>query len=68
MKGRVSINKERCKGCRLCVSVCPQKILSPSAASNRLGIYVVEVKKRGECLGCARCAIICPDVAIEVYR
>jgi 2-oxoglutarate ferredoxin oxidoreductase subunit delta len=68
MKGRVSINRERCKGCGLCVSVCPQKILASSQKSNRLGVYVVEVKKEGECLGCSRCAIICPDTVIEVLR
>jgi 2-oxoglutarate ferredoxin oxidoreductase subunit delta len=68
MKGKVKINSDRCKGCQLCVTVCPQKILAPSSASNRLGLYVVKAKKDGECLACARCAIICPDVAIEVLR
>ena len=27
IKGRVSFNEDTCKGCGLCVSVCPVKIL-----------------------------------------
>ena len=68
MKCKVVINSDRCKGCRLCIEVCPKNILVSSSRNNRLGVYVVEVKKGGECIGCSRCAIMCPDVAIEVYR
>jgi 2-oxoglutarate ferredoxin oxidoreductase subunit delta len=68
MKGKVVINPERCKGCRLCIEVCPQKIIVESSKNNSMGIYVAETKKNGGCLGCSRCAIICPDVAIEVFR
>lgn len=68
MKCKVVVNENKCKGCRLCVDVCPEGILVPSSKNNRMGIYVVQVKKHGKCRGCIRCAIICPDVAIEVYR
>ncbi len=66
--GKVVINKERCKGCGLCIESCPQKLLVQSSKNNSMGVYVVEVKRVGECLGCSRCAIICPDVAIEVFK
>ena len=66
--GKVVINPARCKGCKLCIEVCPKNVLVPSSKNNHLGIYVVELKKAGECIGCSRCAIICPDVAIEVYK
>jgi Pyruvate/2-oxoacid:ferredoxin oxidoreductase delta subunit len=33
MKGRVSFNSETCKGCGLCVSVCPMK--NPSLGFNQ---------------------------------
>jgi 2-oxoglutarate ferredoxin oxidoreductase subunit delta len=68
MKGKVVINPEMCKGCRLCIGVCPKNVLAPSSKNNSLGAYIAEVKKAEECIGCCRCAMICPDVAIEVFR
>jgi len=68
MKGKVVINSEKCKGCRLCIEVCPKKVLVSSSKNNHLGVYVVEIVEKEECIGCSRCAMICPDVAIEVYK
>ncbi len=67
MKGKVIIDKERCKGCGLCISVCPKKILSLSKDRNKKGFHYAVTKKEG-CTGCASCATICPDVVIEVYQ
>lgn len=68
--GRVVIDSEKCKGCFLCVDVCPQKILKKSETYNAKGIYTVYADdKNNKCLGCALCAKRCPDMAItEVYR
>ena len=30
-KGKVTFNEDICKGCELCVSVCPKKIISLNA-------------------------------------
>ena len=71
-KGKISngvkIDSEKCKACRLCIDVCPQKILVQSTKNNSLGVYVVEQRKDRDCTACMRCAIICPEAAIEVYR
>jgi len=67
-KGRVKINKERCKGCGLCVVNCPEKVLRISETSNKVGYFPAEVVKKEECTGCACCAIICPDACIEVKK
>ena len=73
-KGSIVIDRESCKGCYLCISVCPNKVISTSQRLNQKGYYPAEVKKAegsetaGTCTGCAQCATICPDVAIEVYR
>ncbi len=75
MKGRIEIDKERCKGCGLCITVCPKHNISISEEINAKGYYPasfqdsdVEGSEQIQCTGCSMCAITCPDVAIEVYR
>ena len=67
---RVEIREERCKGCLLCTTVCPSKILEQSEFMNDLGYKVVQVVPGGFelCKGCAFCAEICPDTVIRVFR
>jgi 2-oxoglutarate ferredoxin oxidoreductase subunit delta len=67
MAGKIIINTERCKGCGLCVIVCPKKGIVISEKSNKSG-YFPAVVKNTDCTGCAVCALICPDVAIEVQQ
>lgn len=66
----VEFNKELCKGCLLCTSVCPAKIISPSAQPNSKGYFPVEVTedKQGDCKQCGFCHLICPDAVITVYK
>lgn len=67
-RGVVIIDKERCKGCGLCISACPHRVLAFSGELNRSGYTVVRMEQEQDCVGCAFCAQNCPDVAIEVYR
>ena len=66
MAGRIIINIERCKGCGLCVAVCPKSGITISKKSNKSGYFPAEATN-SDCTGCAVCAIICPDAAIEVF-
>lgn len=75
VKGRIEISRERCKGCGLCIIVCPKKQIEISDDLNTKGYYPARVREKNsqesdntQCTGCALCAITCPDVAIEVYR
>ncbi len=74
-KGRIVIDCNLCKGCYLCVSVCPNELIAISTESNEKGYYPARFteaksknKKDLKCTGCAMCAVVCPDIAIEVYR
>ena len=67
-QGRIIINEALCKGCGLCVSVCPGGNLCledrPEAKGGRVAVF----SHQEQCTGCRFCALICPDVAIEVFR
>ena len=68
-KGLIIIDEDRCKGCGLCVSVCPKKILRLAEGRfNAKGYSPIEVFDADKCTGCAICAIVCPDVVFAVYR
>jgi 2-oxoglutarate ferredoxin oxidoreductase subunit delta len=70
--GKITIDQELCKGCYLCISVCPQEVIFISDRINQQGYYPAvfdENNQEGKhCIACVRCATICPDIAIEVYR
>lgn len=62
----VRIDPERCKGCELCVSVCPRKILKLHEGINSRGQNYACVTDQRQCIGCLQCTDICPDTAIEI--
>lgn len=65
-KVNLKIDKERCKGCMLCIDVCPQKILKISDDVNKRGTRYIIVTDPGKCTGCGLCVLMCPDCAIEI--
>lgn len=68
-KGRVEIDEGFCKGCGLCVGVCPQSILELDQDTiTAKGYHPAHCLDEGRCTGCATCAMMCPDIAITVYR
>jgi len=73
-QGRITIDSNLCKGCYLCISVCPNECIRISEESNEKGYHPAEFTLNNTdvgdhgCTGCALCALICPDIAIEVYR
>lgn len=68
MAGKVTFERERCKGCELCAAVCPKHIIEMDAATNRSGYHPAMVARMEECTGCASCARMCPDSVITVER
>lgn len=67
-KFNLKFRKEYCKGCELCVSVCPKHILDIGDEIGLSGYRTVAVTDEDNCIGCASCALICPDCVIEIFR
>ncbi len=66
---KLTISKELCKGCGLCVAACPKGILQVSkTVSNGKGYFVVEELAPEKCIACAFCATMCPDCVIKVEK
>jgi 2-oxoglutarate ferredoxin oxidoreductase subunit delta len=70
-QGSISIDRERCKGCYLCIDACPNELIKISIELNQQGYYPAEFVQNMDngrrCVACALCATMCPDTAIEVY-
>ncbi|MFA5118769.1 MAG: 4Fe-4S binding protein [Candidatus Omnitrophota bacterium] len=65
---KITIDKNRCKGCLLCIRFCPKGSLLVDEDLNARGIRPVKFKDDAECLGCMMCALMCPDCCIEVFK
>lgn len=68
-KCRVIFNEEKCKGCELCVVVCPVNIVKMATDRiNKKGYNPATVYEMDKCIGCAQCARMCPDSVIVVEK
>ena len=64
----LEIAVDRCKGCALCVDVCPKHVLElDSTIINPLGYHPVRLTDASSCTSCALCARICPDAVYTVF-
>ena len=69
MKADVIFNLNRCKGCGLCVSVCPKQILwLDETITNVKGYHPSGISDMTKCIACGNCAKICPDSVITVTK
>ena len=60
------IDKDRCKGCGLCVLVCPKNVLEMSSEVSAKGYFPAYQARPEDCIYCAMCCTMCPDVAITI--
>jgi len=44
---KITIKKDKCKGCLLCISFCPKGLISVDNALNSKGVRPVEFSRRG---------------------
>lgn len=57
---KLIIRTNRCKGCNVCVTFCPKKVL----ALDTLG--KIQAVNEADCIQCGQCELRCPDFAIRV--
>jgi 2-oxoglutarate ferredoxin oxidoreductase subunit delta len=73
---KLVIDEHRCKGCNLCVLVCPYRIFKEGKKANERGIVVPELDRPERCPNCRLrnlygrtlcgvCELICPDQSIR---
>ncbi len=66
---KVTFDTERCKGCGLCVTVCPKQIITLAKETiNAKGYHPAEITDKEKCIACAFCATMCPDTVITVEK
>jgi 2-oxoglutarate ferredoxin oxidoreductase subunit delta len=67
-KGKVVIDRELCKGCYLCIRVCPSKVLEKDNNITSGGSYPSVPARPEDCIACGNCYEMCPDVCIQVFE
>ncbi len=58
---RVMIEPAWCKGCSICLDVCPERCFVLDEQERAVAAY------QERCTGCQLCVKLCPDFALEVY-
>lgn len=64
--GQVYLIPARCKGCNLCIELCPRDVLRSSVNTNEKGYHLPEIIPGMEsaCVHCEFCTMVCPEFAI----
>ena len=60
-KAVIKIDAKLCKGCAVCVELCPTGALV-------MKDFKAAIKDAELCTGCTSCELRCPDFAIEITR
>lgn len=68
MPQKVEVDRNRCKGCGLCVEFCPKHALQLSEELNAIGHHPAELHDPEKCTACTICATMCPEGGMSVYR
>jgi len=64
----IVIDDQFCKGCNLCIEVCPRKVFAKSGKRNRSGYSMPQAADMGKCSVCFLCEMTCPDLAITIIE
>jgi len=63
---RILVNPNYCKGCGICVEMCPAKVFELSKEINERGYHPAVPVRQEKCTQCHLCELYCPDQAITV--
>jgi 2-oxoglutarate ferredoxin oxidoreductase subunit delta len=67
-KGKVKVNADYCKACKMCIIVCPNKVISLGTDVNKMGYRAAVSDNNIKCTACKMCATMCPEGAIDIYK
>lgn len=56
----IIIHEEGCRGCELCIDVCPTEVIEFDEQER-----IARIREAEDCIGCLSCAYICPPNVIE---
>lgn len=56
---KIEIHEQACRGCKLCVEVCPTKVLAYDETKKKAYVDVIE-----DCIACLSCNYLCPSGAL----
>ena len=59
-RGKISLNREKCTGCQLCIKVCPTQAIEFIPEEKKVKIFVTR------CCFCAQCSDICPTGVLSM--
>jgi len=62
----IVVDPKMCKGCHICISVCPHGVLKKSEVVDNRGFFLPIVADLDACKVCKLCELECPDFAISV--
>lgn len=63
---KITIDKAWCKGCKLCIPVCPKQVFVMSKNRSDRGYLMPTAAAPERCINCKQCEYICPDFCISV--
>ena len=63
---KIEINENYCKGCDICIFVCPRDVFVKSDKQNKKGVYPPIAENPEKCTNSQLCVLQCPDQAITV--
>ncbi|AEH06791.1 4Fe-4S dicluster domain-containing protein [Methanothermococcus okinawensis] len=63
---KIEINEKYCKGCDICIYVCPRDVFVKSDKLNKKGVYPPVAEHPEKCTNCQLCVLECPDQAVSV--
>jgi 2-oxoglutarate ferredoxin oxidoreductase subunit delta len=64
----ILIDDQFCKGCDLCIEVCPREVFGKGNKRSRAGYSMPKVLSLRNCVACLLCEMTCPDLALTVIE
>ncbi|ASI98439.1 2-oxoglutarate ferredoxin oxidoreductase subunit delta [Thermococcus celer] len=62
----IDVDTFLCKGCGICVEMCPRKVFEWSGELSEKGVHYPVPVNAEKCVKCKLCELLCPDFAISV--